>query len=65
MPDTAHWTERRKGLFRRIEMMRSGVMKTLEGPTLEIDTTEFSLRDAEQSLAAIDRLLVRRGVENA
>jgi hypothetical protein len=52
--------ERQRDAFaRRIQLMREGKMKTCTGPQLETETTGVTLKQAEQSKAALDRRIAR------
>ena len=49
----------RNSLMKRIQLMREGKMKTLMGSNLELDTTEISIIQLEQYLAAVHRKIAR------
>lgn len=55
----------RDSLKRRIQLMRDSKMKTRQLSPREIDTTDMSLQQAEQSLAALERKIARLENSNA
>ena len=60
MNDLERWKERRESLIGQIEMLRSGGLKTHDGPSLvENDTTAQSLADAEAYLAEAEEFIAR------